>query len=340
MKSKIKTKTKSNTIKGQNSKSKISPFTTRLLLPILLATIFLMLIGIGHYIDFLTYNFFSLLLGLLVESYFIYKDSNSILKQFFISTLVSLIIFLPFIGGGNEYNLESRLQACPYIFLISFIGGIALSKPDKVTKRQTEGTTLLQSLALIYWFVDSNHFTNTNLINILILGLIGVATFFSLINAFTKITLNEINRLILSVWSCIILISFSIDNFILLLSNSDINRQNNLLFNFKLGIQYFFVGVSSVYVMQNILMILAFFPQEKIDYVETFSNAKKMHLDRYSNLQVSQIDSFMCILFCGLVFLLNYFYQVFPTSTTIWIVIITFPLFLKLIKTKKENNYS
>ncbi len=289
---------------------------------------------------FSIWNITTLVLGLLIESYFIYKDLYSLLRQFTISTLASLIIFLPFIDSGKEYNLENRIQALPYIFLISFIGGIALSKPDKVTSRQTEGTTLIQSLALVYWFFDYNHITNNKLINMILVGVIGTTTFFSLINAFTKIALSEVNRLLLSIWSCIVLITFSIDNLILLFSNADINRQNDLLMNFKFGIQYFFVGVSSVYVMQNILMILAFFPQDKIDYDETFSNAKKIHLDRYSNLQVSKTDSLICVLFCGLIFVLNYLYQVLPTSTSIWIVIVTFPLFLKLIKTRKENNYS
>jgi fatty acid desaturase len=302
-------------------------------------TYVIVLKGLEYNRRLFTWSFIALFLGLLLESYFIFRKLNSILNCFTVSFFVSLFTFLP---GKREkiYNLQNHIELWPYFFLISFIIGIIILKQKEVTSKQTEGTTLLQSLALVYCLVDYKFFDNIDFLKALIVLVIVGAVLFSLVNALTDINLGKSNRLFLSIWSSFVLMCFAIDNIIRVFSNGDIDQQNSLMMSVEVAIQYFFVGISSVYVVQNIYMLLAFLPEKNTKYKQTLYAAKKMHLDRYSDLQVSIIDALLCICYCALFFVLNSIYNFIPRHTMIWFVIVTFPILLHLQKWVRQKNYS
>lgn len=305
----------------------------------LLLTYVIVLKGLEYNRRLFTWSFIALFLGLLLESYFIFRKLNSILNCFTVSFFVSLFTFLP---GKREknYNLQNHIELWPYFFLISFIIGIIIFKQKEVTSKQTEGTTLLQSLALVYWLVDYKFFDNIDFLKALIVLVIVGAVLFSLVNALTNINLGKSNRLFLSIWSSFVLMCFAIDNIIRVFSNGDIDQQNSLMMSVEVAIQYFFVGISSVYVVQNIYMLLAFLPEKNTKYKQTLYAAKKMHLDRYSDLQISIIAALLCICYCTLFFVLNSIYNFIPRHTMIWFVIVTFPILLHLQKWVRQKNYS
>jgi hypothetical protein len=336
---KKKQKTKTKITKPQTSKSGISILTIVFLLLSLLLTYIIVLKGLEYNKRLFTWSFIALFLGLLLESYFIFKKLNSILNCFTVSFFVSLFAFLP---GKREkiYNLQNHIELWPYFFLISFIIGIIILKQKEVTSKQTEGTTLLQSLALVYWLIDYKFFNDIEPPKALILMIIIGAILFSLLNALTKINLDKSNRLFLSIWSSFILMCFAIDNIIKVFSNGDIDQQNSLMKSIEVAIQYFFVGISSVYVVQNIYMLLAFLPEKNTKYKQTLYVAKKMHLDRYSDFQVSTLDTILCISYCTLFFALNSIYNFIPRHTMIWFVIVTFPIMLDLQKWVRQKKYS
>jgi hypothetical protein len=334
-----KTKPKPKVSKAQTSKSGVSIVTIVFLLLSLLLTYVIVLKGLEYNKRLFTWSFIALFLGLLLESYFIFKRLNSILNCFSVSFFVSLLTFLP---GKKErvYNLQNHIELWPYFFLLFFIIGVIILKQKEVTSKQTEGTTLLQSLAIVYWLFDYKFFDDIDFPKALILIIIISATSFSLLNALTKINLGKSNRLFLSIWSSCVLMSFAIDNIIRVFSNGDIDQQNSLITSIEVAIQYFFVGISSVYVVQNICMLLAFLPEKNTKYKQTLYAAKKMHLDRYSDLQISTFDTVLCICYCTLFFVLNGIYNFIPRHTMIWFVIVTFPLLLHLQKRIRQKNYS
>ncbi len=336
---KKKRKAKHKLSKTQTPKPGVSVVTIFFLCLSLLLTYVIVLKGLEYNKRLFTWSFIALFLGLLLESSLIFKRLNSILNCFSVSFFVSLFTFLP---GKRErvYNLQNHIELWPYFFLISFIIGVIILKQKEVTSKQTEGTTLLQSLALIYWLLDYKFFENMTFLKALILVIIIGSILFSLINALTKIKLDKSNRLFLSIWSSFVLMCFAIDNIINVFSNGDIDQQNSLLTSVEVAIQYFFVGISSVYVVQNIYMLLAFLPEKHTKYEQTLHAAKKMHLDRYSDLQVSTIDTLLCICYCTLFFVLNSIYNFAPRHTMIWFVIVTFPILLHLQKWVRQKNYS
>lgn len=336
---KKKQKRNLNAGKIQTSKSVISFTTLTFLVLSLFLTYVIVLKGLEYNKRLFTWSFIALFLGLLFESYFIFKNLNSILNCFSISFFTSLITFLP---GKREriYSLQNHIELWPYFFLFIFIIGIIISKPKEVITKQTEGTTLLQSLALLYWLIDYQFFSDLNLLKIVMLIFIIAATVFSVVNALTKIQLGQTNRLFLSVWSSIILMCLAVDNVIRVFSNGDIDEQNSLLSSIEIAFQYFFVGISSVYAVQNIFMILAFLPEKNTKYKHTLYTAKNMHLNRYSNLQVSHWDSLFCICFCFLCFFLNSTFNLLPRHTMIWFVIVNFPIVVYLLDKVRQKNHS
>jgi hypothetical protein len=152
--------------------------------------------------------------------------------------------------------------------------------------------------------------------------------------------LSKTSRLFLSIWSSVVLMCFAIDNTFSVFSNGDIDQQKGFVESVEVAVQYFFVGISSVYVVQNIYMLYAFFPEKNTKYKQTLYAAKKMHLDRYSDLQVSNKDTLLCIFYCALFFVSNSIYNFLPRHTMIWLVIITFPIFLSFQQWLREKNHS
>src|SRR5690606_12035395 len=97
-----------------------------------------------------------------------------------------------------------------------------------------------------------------------------------------------------------------------------------------IGLQYFLLGVSAVYIMQNYMLLAAFLPSKNGNYRNDLKENKKDHIDRYSDEQVNIRQSLFCIIFTGTVYWLNHKYQVLPRHTMIWLVLLTFPFILYL----------
>ena len=253
------------------------------------------------------------------------------------STLLYTIIgaaafsFFGLLPGKNEhnYNFESHVASIPYWFIFMFsIFSIAFNK-DKVTARLTEGITLLQSVAMTYWVIDL-HIYETTSIFIKVLMVIGLLfAIFTLFHAFTPATLSRTSRLTLSIWSCFIMVIFAADNIHELYQNETIESTINLPIGFLVGLQFFLLGVSTIYIVQNFLMLMGFLPGKGTffndRYFKEFKELKADHISRYSTNQVSVIQSLLCILITGGIFYLNYDYRILPRQFAIWIVFITFP---------------
>lgn len=277
--------------------------------------------------------------GLLFESFRLSRNWKTVIAIFFGSYLFSLLSFLP---GKREqhYNFENHIQNWPYVLLFFFALTFAIFYKDKVTAKLSEGITLLLSLSFIYWTIDYG-FTNYN--NWFAISLISIAflfTTFSILNALTNLHLSKGVRLTLSIWSTIILFAFAIDNIIRVFTNPDI-ESSYLSDGLYIGLQYFLLSVSAVYIMQNYMLLAAFLPSKNGNYKNDLRENKKDHIDRFSDQQVSFGNSLFCILYAGTIYWLNYTYQILPRHTMIWLVIMTFPLILFILSMiNGRKNYS
>jgi hypothetical protein len=281
----------------------------------------------------------ALFAGLLFESFRVSNNWKTVVAIFVGSYFFSLLSFLP---GKREqhYNFENHIQIWPYFLLFFFALAFTIFHKDRVTGKLTEGITLLLSLSFIYWTIDYGFTNYNNWFAITLLSIASIFTAFSILNALTNLHLSKSVRLTLSIWSTIILFAFAIDNIIRVFSNPDI-ESSYLSDGIYIGLQYFLLGVSAVYIMQNYMLLAAFLPSKNSNYRNDLRENKKDHINRYSDQQVSIGHSLLCIMYGGTIYWLNYTYQVLPRHTMIWLVIMTFPLMLfiaSLVNGKK--NYS
>jgi len=282
----------------------------------------------------------ALFAGLLFESFRVSNNWKNVIYIFVGAYFLSLVNFFP---GKYEkiYDFENHIETWPYFFIIYFAIAFAIINKDKVTAKLSEGITLLLSLSLIYWTIDYGFINYQNWFAITILTITFILSAFSILNALTNIQLSRSTRLILSIWSTIIMFAFAIDNIIKVFSNQDIESSIYLSQGLYIGLQYFFLGISAVYIMQNYILLATFLPNKNGNYKNELKENVKVHIARYSDKQVSIGRSVFCILYAGSMFVLNYKYQVLPRNTMVWLVLLTFPLILliaELINRRKNYN--
>lgn len=272
----------------------------------------------------------ALFAGLLFESFRVSDNWKTVVGIFVGTYLFSLISFLP---GKHEfnYNFEKHIEVWPYFFIFIFAIFFGLVYKDKVIAKLTEGITLILSISLIYWATDYGFINYFNWFSVLVLTIGIIFTIYTIINALTLIHLSRTNRLTLSIWSSIILFAFAIDNIINVFSLPDIESSKYLPNIIFVGVQYFLLGVSAVYIFQNFIMLFSFIPSKNGNYKNELKEIKKDHIERYSEKQINVKHSIFCILFTGTTYWLNYEYQILPRHTIIWLVVLTFPIVLKLV---------
>lgn len=274
----------------------------------------------------------ALFAGLIFESFRVSGSWKTVVRIFLGTYLFSLITFLP---GKVErvHSFESKIEAWPYYFILFFAFFFGITHKKKVTSKLTEGTALLLSISFIYWAVDygftdlHDWFSNS----LMIIGLL--FSTFSIVNALTHIQLSTTNRLTLSIWSTIIMSAFAIDNIIRVFKSPDID---NLFLSegLYIGVQYFLLGVSAVYIIQNFMLLAPFLPRRISEYKHELEKVKKDHINRFSDKQVLIRHSILCILYTVTLYVLNYNYQVLPRHTMIWLVFLTFPFLLRQFDSK------
>ncbi len=267
--------------------------------------------------------------GLLFESIRVSGSWKTVAGIFAGTYLFSLIAFLP---GKREqvYNFENHIEMWPYFFLFIFAIFFGIAYKDRVTAKLTEGVTLLLSLSLVYWTVDYGFTNYHNWFAYTLLTISFFMTVFSIINALTNLHLSRTTRLTLSVWSTVIMFAFAVDNVFRVFDNPDI-ESTYLSYGLYIGLQFFLLGVSAVYIMQNYMLLAAFLPSKNGNYRRDLKENKKDHIDRFSDEQVLTGHSILCILYTLTFYGINYKYQILPRHTMIWLVFLTFPLFLRLI---------
>lgn len=271
----------------------------------------------------------ALFVGLIFESIRVSGSWKTVSGIFAGAYLISLISFLPG-KKENVYNFENHIQNWPYIFMIFYTVFFGIAYKKKVTAKLTEGITLVLSISLIYWAVDYGFTNYHNWFSISLMSIGILLSTFSIVNALTHIHLSRTNRLILSIWSTIILFAFAFDNILRVFRNPNTESiyLSEGLYN---SLQYFLLGVSAVYIMQNFMLLVAFLPSKNGNYKRDLKENVKEHIERFSDQQVNSIQSLFCIVFSVIIYWQNHKFQIVPRHTMIWLVVVTFPYIIRFL---------
>jgi hypothetical protein len=286
------------------------------------------------------WSFFPLILGLIFQGRRLYGTWRPLIENFVIALGGG---FLVFILINKASSTEAKIPLITYGFLLCFILAF-LAKFKKSRKliipQLTEGVTLLYSIAVIYWLIDFTRFYSYATIFNVFFVAVFVLSLFSIINAFTKIPLSITNRFLLSLWSSVVMIVFALDYIISVYKNGEISEALSFSQGVNVFTQYFLLGISAIYIAQNVNMILGFLPDKNENsnhYLCRRKVLKKDHVDRYSEEQVSIWYSLFCVVFSSSLFYLNYKYQFMSKQSIIWVVFVSFPILIYCFE--YANNY-
>ncbi|WP_316634666.1 hypothetical protein [uncultured Flavobacterium sp.] len=272
-------------------------------------------------------------------------ESKKITKTWTTSVLIGIIsfiftfslgLFLYHISPNSKFDfmliLNLSILAWPIAFFILYVIFSRIFNERRIVPQLTEGITLMLSISMIYWVIDNGLVRFDNIISQTLI-IIGISlSLFSFYNAFSKVFLSDTKKLILSIWSSIIMIFFAIDNLCGIFKNGNAVSTNELIQGTYIAIQYFLLGISSIYMIQNFMMLIGFLPSWKIfffiKYSDKISELKNEHINRYSDTQVSKSDSVFCILIVSTIYFFNYYYKLVPRQFIIWLTFVTFPFLL------------
>ncbi len=279
-----------------------------------------------------TLSFVPLLLGIIYENKRLSTDWKIIALKIFGSLIFSFFAFLP---GKHErnYDFENHIEAWPFYFIAIFVFISLIFHDKKVVPKLTEGITLIQSISIIYWIFDYNFLEDINLFSLTLISIAFLISFYSLIHAFTYISLSRNHRLYLSLWSSIIMVIFAVEHIFNVFNSKNI-EDTDVVNGSLLTLQYFILGVSSMYILQNLLMVVVYLPSKNSFYdqahMKDIKEMNKTHIERYSDKQVTKIDSILTFIYCSSFYFINFKYQIIPRQTAIWIIILSLPYLIYL----------
>lgn len=281
-----------------------------------------------------------LLAGLIFEFRMISQKWETVRFTFLSAYLLSFFVFLPF-KREHTYILDNHISYWPYAFCFFFILIAIGLFEKKLIPKLHEGITMLQSVTFLYWVVDLKLLTSDNIFlkTLAIVGL--VFTGFSLMHAFSYIKLSWNSRFALSLWSSLIMMILSVENIWDVYHYCQIDLSDKWDIVMLNSLQYFLMGISSIYIVQNISMVLGFLPDKNRFFNDAYFNdineLKLKHTERYSTSQVKIKYSIIGFLISGLTYWINYYFDLFPRNLIIWMFFVLYPMFLWIAKEIKST---
>jgi len=275
-----------------------------------------------------------LLAGLIFEFKSICRSWDRVLITGAIALGVSWIAFLPidFIG------IQGCLRIWPFIICCAFGIATIWSYSGRSQIKLTEGITFMQCLALVYWMIEVLSGSSLDKPKYLIIGIVLITSAFAAFHAFTYTELTRKTRFILSFWSAAIMTFFASLNIYAVYQMQRESEGADIVVTL---LQHLFLGISSVYIVQNIYLIVGYFPFEDFKELKHYrKNRRKLttlHISRFSDKQVRLKKVFICFAICSSMFGANYFVDIVPPNLAIWFAFILVPMTLELIE-KRTNN--
>lgn len=269
--------------------------------------------------------FLPLLLGLTIEYWRISNKLPTVLWTALGAFVLSFFNFLPY-KREPGYDFEDHLEFWPFAFLGIYIFIAMFIQFTKATKRLTEGITLLLTLSINYWIFSNDYWNSEYLIVKILIIINGIFSVYSIFHSVSYRNHSKASVFVLSIWSSIVTLILSFDNILKVYQNKDIANMTSLSESSFAFLQFFFLGISSIYIAQNIIMVGAFLPGK--NYLNTVREIADVHIGRYSDEQVYLFDAVLVLIITLVAFGINYKFQYFPTNFMIWIMITITPYYV------------
>jgi hypothetical protein len=270
----------------------------------------------------------ALFAGLFVEFRRITRRWTTVFWTALVALGLSYFAFLP---GKHEriYHVDAHIQLWPYFFCGFFLLIAIIEHRKLVTPRLHEGMTLLQTVALAYWTLEAIDLQAIGPWTIALLTMMVLFGLYVVGHAFLPITLSHPHRLLLSLWSSIIMLFLAVDNIRRVYAMGYIEETEDPLAIGLIVANHFLLGISSVYMAQNTMMLFGFLPGKG-----TFFNARYFketraliadHIDRYADNQVPFGLALFSLVYAAGLFALNHHYGLVRSNVAIWAVFVSFP---------------
>lgn len=273
----------------------------------------------------------ALVFGLMYQSFKITKSIEKIIIYLMISAFLSLLAFTQ---GDNEsiYVFVDHLEFWVYCYLFIFLLIMSIQHDKQMTLPFGEGLSLLFCLAFLYWLFE-NHLIDFSFILTQVLSVIAIlVTTFSVLHALFKIQHNQISRFILSISTCIAIVVLSLNNLFQLMDQGDLGLNKTWTENFILLIQYFLLGVSALFLFQNVMLLLQYLPNRYTrSYFSDIKQNTQTHIKRFSEDQISWVEAIFCLCISIFAYTLNYYFRIIPPNMCIWLVIFLCPLLIQYL---------
>lgn len=314
-----------------------------------------MIIGVFVFIAFIAFSFFyfiktaeilipftivSILVGVFWENR---KISESWIKTISLALGSFIMVLFGFIPRTSSYpfDFEFIMRYWPYGFIFFFLFLSALAYKNKIKLELNEGLIFIQSIAMIYWIIDKRLMMSSDIITILFVISSFALCFNTFLHAFIKIRLSTPHRIILSIWSSIIMVSISVDFFVTTFKNQNIMTADNLIDGLYFCTHYFLLGIASVHILINILMIFMILLSKNRKFLYDFGEFYYDNIEKISLFQSRFFHSLVLLIIIGLLFILNYLFSIIPRNFSIWLIFFLSFYFLSYFekcKTKTTPN--
>ncbi|MFN2424317.1 MAG: hypothetical protein ABR572_11160 [Cryomorphaceae bacterium] len=270
--------------------------------------------------------------GIIFENWRLSRNWKAIQIKLLVALLGSLFAFA-YGKGEVVYDFERHLSFWPFFFIFLFVMYSVFFHEDRSVVGMGKGVTLLQTTALIYLLIEREWYAMLTGMWAILLVVVGIFTAFTLYRAFSKRKLADQQRLALSLWSSLIMLIFSADLIyrVLISTPSEPFLSTNGLLA---ALQFFLLGVSSIYILRNLQMLAIYLPHDGHFYGGThraiIKKLNKLHIARYSKSLLPTVDAVILLLLALLLYSLNYIYAFLPDYTLIWTVFWISPLLISL----------
>lgn len=271
-----------------------------------------------------------ILLGIMYEYKNISKNWSKIANTFSIASIVSVLFF----NQTTEKFGQQFVDGWPYVLTVFFVITICLSDRSEITKKLQEKVLLIESIACLYWLIEVGGMFIFSLLPAFLIFIV-----LPILYVFNHIFRNRIpsdrTKMFLSIWSCFILFLFSFEYLVNTIFTSfnfhfELSHQTLLIL-----IQFFLFGVSSIYMMNNFLLLSGFFSGKNWIFGKGY---RALHVERYSDKQMSLKEGVFYLLFPLTTFGLNFYLQWVDKNLLILLVLFItpgiFPLFQRLKKAR------